>query len=154
MGFKPLSMAVVFATVCLALSLNPALAAENPGLPFSPAVKTQGLIFVSGQIGVNPADGKLETDFRSQVRRTLDNIRQVLTDNGAGMECVVKTTVFLTDIGDFQAMNEEYVQFFPSKKPARSTMAVSGLVRGALIEIEAVAVDTSFRVASVSSGGK
>jgi len=152
--FSPSFAAVAFAAFCLTLSFNMALAAENPALPFSPAVKAQGLIFVSGQIGANPTDGKLEADFRSQVRRALENIRQILVDNGAGMDHVVKTAVFLADIDDFQAMNEEYVKFFPSKKPARSTVAVAGLARGALVEIEAVAVDTSFRAATAGSGGK
>lgn len=148
------SITFFFAAFCLTLNLTLALAADNPGPPFSLAVKAQGLIFVSGQIGANPSDGKLEADFRSQVRGALENIRQILADKGAGMDHVVKTTVFLTDIGDFQTMNEEYVQFFPSNKPARSTVAVAGLARGALIEIEAVAVDTSFRAPSAGSGGK
>lgn len=116
-------------------------AAENPGLPFSSALKARGMIYTSGHIGSLPESGELAEGIRGQTRQTLENIKRVLEENGAGMNDVVKTTVFLADIGDYAAMNEEYAKHFPATKPARSTVAVSGLVRGALIEIEATAVD-------------
>ncbi|MCE5271187.1 RidA family protein [bacterium] len=114
---------------------------QKPEPPFSNAVKAQGLVFVAGQIGAEPSSGKMEPEIRAQVRQALQNIKAVLEANGSGMDRVVKTTVFLTDIDYFGAMNEEYVKFFPGAKPARSTVAVAALARGALVEIEAVAVD-------------
>ena len=121
---------------CQAAQASPA----KPSLPFSPAVQADGLIFVSGQIGASSESGELEEGIAGQTRRALENIKTVLEQNGAGMNNIVKTTVFLAEIDDFQSMNEEYVKFFPEVKPARSTVAVAGLVRGALIEIDAIAV--------------
>jgi 2-iminobutanoate/2-iminopropanoate deaminase len=108
--------------------------------PYSQAIKAGGMIFASGQIPLNPADGELAgTDVEEQTRRVLTNLREVLAAGGASLSAVVKTTVFLTDLADFAAMNKVYAEFFSAPYPARSTIQVAGLPRGAKVEIEAVA---------------
>jgi len=98
------------------------------------------LVFVSGQTPSDPATGKLvEGDIAVQTRRCLENIRAVLSAAGSAPDKVVKTTVFLTDMADFKAMNAVYAEFFGQTPPARSTIAVAGLPLGARIEIEAIA---------------
>ena len=110
--------------------------------PFSHAIKANGLIFCSGQIPIdvetgNPTGG----DIRAQTRQVLENLRKVLTAAGSSLEKTVKTTVFMTDLNQFQAMNEVYREFFPKDPPARSTVQVSSLAMGAGIEIELVALE-------------
>ena len=108
------------------------------GLPFSPAVRVGNLLFLSGQIGV-AGQQLVPGGIRAEVRQALENIRAVLEQAGSSLSRVVKCTVFLADIADFAAMNEVYRGFFPTEPPARSTLAASGLVLGARVEIECIA---------------
>jgi len=109
--------------------------------PYSQAIATEQLLFCSGQIPVDPGSGELtDGDFRDQVRQVLKNLGAVLEAGGSSYEQVVKTTVFLTDLNDFAAMNAVYGEFFPKTSPARSTIQVAALAKGAKIEIEAIAL--------------
>ncbi|MFH1068251.1 MAG: Rid family detoxifying hydrolase [Candidatus Glassbacteria bacterium] len=113
-----------------------------PKGPYSPWVRAGGFIYVSGQGPVIAATGEVILGgIQEQARLTLDNVQAVLEDAGASLADVIKTTVFLTDIGDFAAMNEVYAQRFGSVRPARSTVQVAKLPLGIAVEIEAVAVD-------------
>jgi 2-iminobutanoate/2-iminopropanoate deaminase len=104
--------------------------------PYSPAVRAGDWITCSGQVGLDVRSGELvEGGLEAQTRQVLANIAGILGDVGAEVEDVAKTTVFLTDMADFPAMNEIYSQFF-RHRPARSTIAVAGLPKGALVEIE------------------
>lgn len=115
--------------------------APNPIGPYSQAVKANGLVFVSGQVGLDPRTGQMVgQDIKTQTRRALDNIRAVLEAAGSSLDRVVKCTVFLRDMNDFGPMNEEYGAYFKELPPARSTVQVAKLPRDALVEIEAVAV--------------
>jgi reactive intermediate/imine deaminase len=107
--------------------------------PYSPAVRVGDLIFLSGAIGSRPGEGLVSGGIEAETRQVLENLRNVLRAAGADMDDVVKCTVFLADIGDFQAMNRVYREFFPQDPPARSTVA-TGLVAGARVEIECIAV--------------
>ncbi|MDW8011479.1 MAG: RidA family protein [Bacteroidota bacterium] len=116
-------------------------AAPAPIGPYVQAVLTQGkLLFISGQIGLTPDGVLVSEDVREQTRQALENLRSILVQAGAGLEHVVKTTVFLRSMQDFPAMNEVYADFFGPHPPARTTVEVSALPRGALVEIEAIAV--------------
>lgn len=111
--------------------------------PYSVAVQaeTSSLVFASGQIGLDPASGALVAGgIANETRQALTNLHHVLEAAGTGLNFVVKTTVFLQDMGDFAAMNAVYAEFFPENPPARSTIAVAGLPKGARVEIEAVAL--------------
>lgn len=109
--------------------------------PYSQAVKAGNVLYLSGQIGMNPATGELVSDdVREQTARALQNMKAVLAAAGATAENVVKTTVFLTDMADFQAVNSVYAETFSSDAPARSCVAVAALPKGAKVEVEAVAV--------------
>ena len=112
--------------------------------PYSQAVSAPAgrLLFCSGQIPLDPASGEMvgAGDVRAQAERVLENLGAVLTAGGASFKSVVKTTIFLIDLGDFGAVNEIYARYFPSLPPARATVQAAGLPRGALIEIEAIAV--------------
>jgi 2-iminobutanoate/2-iminopropanoate deaminase len=109
--------------------------------PYSQGVKCGGFLFCSGQIPLDPETGALvEGGIREQTERVLKNLRAVLVAGSAGMETVVKTTVYLMDMGEFQAMNEVYGSFFPGDPPARVTVQVSKLPAGARVEIDAVAL--------------
>ena len=108
--------------------------------PYSQAVAFGNLLFCAGQIPLDPANGQIDgADVAQQTHRVCENIRGVLAANGMGFADVVKTTVFLTTMEDFAAMNEVYARFFPEPFPARSTVAVAGLPRGARVEIEVTA---------------
>ena len=108
--------------------------------PYSPAIKTGSLIFVSGQIPVNAAaGGAMPEGIEAQARQSLENLKAVLQQGGADLSDVVKTTVFLTDMNDFDAVNRVYGEYFAKPYPARSCIEVSRLPKGALVEIEAVA---------------
>ncbi len=109
--------------------------------PYSVAVKTDGFIFTAGQIGIDPAVGELvDGGIEAQTRQVLTNLRNVLEAAGSGLDHIVKTTVFLKDMADFAKMNAIYAEFFTQDPPARSTVAVTGLPKGALVEIEAIAI--------------
>ena len=109
--------------------------------PYSVAIQTEQFVFSSGQVGIDPATGELVgADVEAQTRQVLTNLKHVLEAGGASLERVVKTTVFLRDMADFPKMNAIYAEFFPSQPPARSTFAVVGLPKDALVEIEAVAL--------------
>ena len=109
--------------------------------PYAQAIETNGLIFCSGQIAINPVTGNIEVvGAAEQTMRVLLNLRAVLEAAGSGLDKVVKTTVFLTDMGDFPAVNKVYAEMFGGHKPARSTVQVARLPKCAKVEIEAVAV--------------
>ena len=109
--------------------------------PYSQAIKAGNVLYLSGQIGMNPATGELVSDdVKEQTARALQNMKAVLAAAGAGPENVVKTTVFLTDMADFQAVNSVYAETFSFDAPARSCVAVAALPKGARVEVEAVAV--------------
>ena len=107
--------------------------------PYSPGVRVGDLIFLSGAIGSRPGEGLVSGGIEAETRQALENLRNVLRAAGADMEDVVKCTVFLADIDDFEAMNRVYREFFPQDPPARSTVATE-LVAGARVEIECIAV--------------
>ena len=108
--------------------------------PYSAAVEAAGLIFISGQIPFNPATGEISNEIKTAARQALANIQTVLQEAGLKMTNIVKTTIFLKDMEDFPAVNEIYADFFPVEPPARSTIEVSALPKGAPIEIEAIAI--------------
>ncbi len=108
--------------------------------PYSQAIQVGNLVYTSGQIPINPATGSfVEGGIQEQTRQSLNNVKAILEETGLGMENVIKTTVFMADMGDFAAMNEVYAQFFVEPYPARSAIAVKTLPKGALVEIEVVA---------------
>jgi 2-iminobutanoate/2-iminopropanoate deaminase len=109
--------------------------------PYSQAIKTDALVFTAGQIGLNPATGKLVNGgIEAETQQVLNNLKAVLEAAGTNFERVVKTTIFLTDMGEFATVNGIYGQFFGQAPPARSTVQVAGLPLGARVEIEAVAL--------------
>ena len=108
--------------------------------PYEQALKVDGWVFTSGQIPLDPKTGTMvEGGIGAQTRQVLDNLRAVLEAAGTSMSRVVKTTVYMTNLADFQKMNEVYAEYFPQDKPARSTVGVAALPRGAMIEIDVVA---------------
>ena len=108
--------------------------------PYSQAIEAGGLVFVSGQLPVNPSTGEFaEGGIKEQTRQSLTNAQQVLHAAGTDLSRVVKTTVFLSDMDNFGAMNEVYAEFFSQPFPARSAFAVRTLPKGALVEIECIA---------------
>lgn len=107
--------------------------------PYSPFIKTDNLVFCSGQVGVDPKTSNLLEGIENQTHQAMRNISAVLEEAGTNLENVVKTTIFLKNINDFAKVNEIYGSFFTKQKPARSTIEVSNLPKGALIEIEVTA---------------
>jgi 2-iminobutanoate/2-iminopropanoate deaminase len=109
--------------------------------PYSQGIKTGSLLFVSGQLPIDPATGNLVAgDAAAQSEQSLRNLQAVVEQGGGELKDVVKTTVFLADIADFTAMNEVYRRYFSSECPARSAFQAAALPKGALVEIEAIAV--------------
>ncbi len=109
--------------------------------PYSQAVQVGNMVFVSGQIPLDPATGQLVAGgIEEQTRRVLLNIQAILEAAGLGLKDVVRTTVFLADLADFPRMNQVYAEFFPEEPPARTTVQAAGLPRGALVEVDAIAV--------------
>ena len=108
--------------------------------PYSQAVQAGNMLFVSGQIPIDPATGAFAgEDIVTQTHQSLTNVKNILAAAGFGLNDVVKTTVLLADIADFAAMNAVYAEYFSENKPARACFAVKDLPRGALVEIEAIA---------------
>ncbi len=107
--------------------------------PYSQAVSAGGFLFLSGQIGIDPETGELAEGLESQAKQIFANISAVLHAAGLDKEKIVKTTIFLKNIKDFKKVNALYADFFGDHKPARSTVEVSDLPKGALLEIEAIA---------------
>lgn len=109
--------------------------------PYSQAIRAGEWLFLSGQIPVDSATGEVAgTDVRTQARQVLKNIQAVLAEAGTTVQAVVKTTVFLKDLQDFQAFNEEYAKVFASEAPARSCVEIARLPKDVLVEIEAIAL--------------
>ncbi len=110
------------------------------GAPYNQAVKAAGLVFVAGQLGLRPGDKEPLQGIAEQTEQTMQNLAAILEEAGTGLDRLVKTTVFLQDLGDFAAMNEVYARHVGDSPPARSTVEVAKLPSGALVEIEAVAL--------------
>ena len=109
--------------------------------PYSQAVRSGNDVYLSGQIALDPATGNLVAgDFTAQARRVFDNLKAVLTEAGGDFKNVVKATVYLSDLNNFQTLNAIYAEYFGEHKPARSTVGVAALPRGALVEIDLIAV--------------
>lgn len=109
--------------------------------PYSQAIRVETLVYTAGQIGMNPLTTELvEGGVEEQTRQVLTNLRNVLQAAGSDLNYVIKTTVFLQDMSDFPRMNAVYAEFFTEAPPARSTVAVAGLPKGGLVEIEAIAL--------------
>lgn len=110
-----------------------------PGGPYTPALRWGDLLFVSGQVGVDPATGEpVAGDFGAEVRRVLDNVKTLVETGGSSMDKVLKVTVYLTDMARFAEMNAIYEQYFPEPRPARSTVQ-AGLARQFRVEIDVIA---------------
>jgi 2-iminobutanoate/2-iminopropanoate deaminase len=116
--------------------------APAPIGPYNQGIITQGeLLFTAGQVPIDPSTGQvIPGDIKAQTRQALNNVKAIVEEAGSGMDRVVKTTVFLKDMGEFGAMNEVYAEFFATAPPARSTVEVARLPRDVKVEIEAIAV--------------
>ena len=110
------------------------------GAPYNQAVKGAGLVFVAGQLGLRPGDKEPVDGITAQTEQVMQNLSAILDEAGSGLDRLVKTTVFLQDLGDFTAMNEVYAAHVGETPPARSTIEVAKLPSGALVEIEAIAL--------------
>jgi 2-iminobutanoate/2-iminopropanoate deaminase len=109
--------------------------------PYSQGVEANGFVFFSGQIAIDPTTSEVvKGDIAVQTKRVMENINALLVSTGLGFNNVVKTTIFLTSMSDFSTVNEIYGTYFPGQPPARSTVAVSDLPKGVIVEIEAIAV--------------
>ena len=114
-------------------------ATSGPPRPFSPAVKTNGFIFLSGQVGTDSTGRLVSGGIQAETRQTMNNIRDVLARSGSSLDKVVKCTVFILDMAEWPAMNEVYITYFKGPPPARSAAGASGLALGARVEIECIA---------------
>ena len=119
--------------------IKPAKSAPAVG-PYNHAVRIENLLFCAGQIPIDPATGNLVSgDIKAQADRVLQNVQAILDDQGLTFANVVKSTVFMTNLADFAAMNEVYAKYFTTEFPARSTIQVAALPKGASVEIEVIA---------------
>ena len=109
------------------------------GAPYSQAIKSGEFVFVSGQLGLKPGDTQISGTIQDQTEQIFRNLQAILEAAGSSLESIVKTTVFLTDLADFQGMNEVYAKHVGEDRPARSTVGIAALPSGALVEIEAIA---------------
>ena len=109
------------------------------GAPYSQALKAGNFVFVSGQLGLKPGDTRITGTIQEQTDQVFRNLGAILQAAGSSLDRIVKTTVFLANLGDFQGMNEVYAQHVGEDRPARSTVEVAALPSGALVEIEAIA---------------
>ena len=133
------------------ISTNQAPAAIGP---YSQAVRSGRFLFCSGQIPLDPKSGQIVTgDIATQTRRVLDNIASILTAEGMTFDSIVKTTIFLTNLDDFQTLNETYGSYFKQDPPARSTVQVSALPRGANVEIEVIAASENAEQTAYDTSG-
>ncbi len=115
--------------------------APNPIGPYEQAIKANGFVYTAGQIGLEPGTGELMSgDLEAQARRVLDNVTAVLEAAGTSWGRTVKTTIYLSDMADFAAVNTIYESYLGGSKPARTTVAVAGLPKGALVEVDVVAL--------------
>ncbi len=109
--------------------------------PYSQAIEANGLIFCSGQLGLDPVTGqKVAGGVAAETRRALENLKAVLTAAGSSLDQVVRTSVYLTDLSEFQTLNAVYAEFFPSPAPARTTLQVAALPKQGCVEIDAIAL--------------
>lgn len=108
--------------------------------PYSQAIDLGEIVFTSGQIPVDPATGNIPADVKEQARQSLGNLKAILEEAGSGMDKVIKTTVFISDMAQFAAVNEVYETFFTEPYPARSCVEVSRLPKDVMVEIEAIAL--------------
>jgi 2-iminobutanoate/2-iminopropanoate deaminase len=133
------------------ISTNEAPAAIGP---YSQAVRSGSLLFCSGQIPLDPKSGEIiPGDITAQTRRVLDNIAAVLRAEGRSFDDIVKTTIFLTDLSDYQTVNEIYGSYFKQNPPARSTVQVSALPKGAHVEIEVIAASEGSEQTAYDTSG-
>jgi 2-iminobutanoate/2-iminopropanoate deaminase len=109
------------------------------GAPYSQAIRNGDLVFVSGQLGLKPGETAISGTIQDQTEQIFQNLKAILEEAGSGLDRIVKTTVFLTDLNSFQGMNEVYARHVGDERPARSTVEISALPSGALVEIEAIA---------------
>jgi 2-iminobutanoate/2-iminopropanoate deaminase len=109
------------------------------GAPYSQAIRAGGFVFVSGQLGLKPGDGEIGGSIAEQTEQIFVNLRAILEAGGSDLELLVKTTVFLTDLDEFAAMNEVYARHVGHAPPARSTVEIAALPSGAKVEIDAIA---------------
>jgi 2-iminobutanoate/2-iminopropanoate deaminase len=109
------------------------------GAPYNQAIRVGELVFVAGQLGLKPGDAIIQGDIAEQTEQVMRNLAAILSEAGSGLDRLVKTTVFLQDLGDFSVMNEVYARHVGDRPPARSTVEVAKLPSGALVEIEAIA---------------
>jgi 2-iminobutanoate/2-iminopropanoate deaminase len=122
--------------------------------PYSQAVRSGNFLFCSGQIPLDPKSGQIVSgDITAQTRRVLDNIAALLRAEGLSFDDVVKTTIFLTDLGDFQTVNEIYASYFKENPPARSTVQVSALPKGSNVEIEVIAASNDAEQTAYDTSG-
>jgi 2-iminobutanoate/2-iminopropanoate deaminase len=110
------------------------------GAPYSQAIAAGGFVFVSGQLGLKPGDTAIAGGIEEQTEQVFANLKAILEEAGSGFDRLVKTTVFLQNLDDFQAMNEVYAKYVGEQPPARATIEVAKLPSGALVEIEAIAL--------------
>ena len=114
--------------------------APKPIGPYSQAIEVNGVLYVSGQVPVNVTTGEMPATIEEQTKQVMENIKAILEEAGYTFDDVVKSTVLLTDMGNFKAMNSIYAEYYTNNKPARAAFAVKGLPLGALVEIETIAV--------------
>ena len=111
----------------------------SPVGPYSIATEANGFVFLSGQVGISPTGERVDADIAAEATQAMENIGAILTDLGLGYDDIVKTTIFITDMGSFGVVNEAYGRFFTGEPPARSTVEVAGLPLGFNVEIEVLA---------------
>ena len=123
------------------MSKKPIFSQEAPDAigPYSQAIECGNMLFVSGQLPVYKKTGVMPLDIKLQTKQSLENIKHIITAAGYSMQDIVKTTVFVTDLGQFQAINDIYSTYFPNNPPARACIEVAGLPKGAGVEIEVIA---------------
>ena len=135
---------------------KPIFTSEAPAAigPYSQGIRTGRFLFCSGQIPLDPKSGEIVSgDIGTQTRRVLDNIAALLRTEGLSFDNVVKTTIFLTNLGDFQTVNETYGSYFKQDPPARSTVQVSALPKGANVEIEVIAASDDTEQTAYDTSG-